>query len=170
MSELRNFLELPYGELEELNLYGTKVSNASIKLLVELPNLRHVDLRYTRVTRAGIDGLQVALPKCTVLFQDVAPRPPLPESAQKVIEGESDHAVAQWVRSIGGQAVMHSSPFRVAPGPPCACSSSAASSSRSVSRSSFRTRILPLDFTPSVGFIVHLHSPRVPHRADGRQP
>ena len=50
-------------ELEELNLYGTKVTNAGVDVLRDLKHLRTVDLRYTRVTRAGVDRLQAAVPR-----------------------------------------------------------------------------------------------------------
>ena len=52
--------------LEELNLYGTKVTSTRGvgRVLRGLEHLTAVDLRYSRVTRAGVDRLRDALPRC----------------------------------------------------------------------------------------------------------
>src|SRR5262249_9568953 len=90
--------------LEELNLYGTKVTNVCVDVLQGLKNLSVVDLRYTRVTRAGVERLRAAGPRCEVSFLDASVRPGLPPGADRILRGEG--AVAEWVRSIGGRAVV----------------------------------------------------------------
>src|SRR5262249_21729238 len=92
-------------ELEELNLYGTKVTSASVEVLKDLKHLSDVDLRYTRMTRAGVDRLRGSLPQCELAFLDSSVRPGLPKGAERIVAGGGDSAVAQWVRSIGGDAV-----------------------------------------------------------------
>ena len=99
-------------ELEELNLYGTKVTNVGVEVLKDLKHLSVVDLRYTRVTRAGVDRLRASLPRCEVSFLDPSVRPGLPEGADRIVAGEGDGAVARWVRSIGGRAVVEDGRLR----------------------------------------------------------
>ena len=98
--------------LEELNLYGTKVTNVGVEVLKDLKHLSVVDLRYTRVTGAGVDRLRASVPRCEVSFLDPSVRPGLPEGADRIVAGEGDAAVAQWVRSIGGQAVIEDGQLR----------------------------------------------------------
>src|SRR5207244_5664372 len=65
-----------------------------------------VDLRYTRVTRSGADGLRAALPNCYIIFLDSAARP---APAGRVISpspGKDDKSIADWVRRVGGAAEM----------------------------------------------------------------
>ena len=93
-----------------MNLYGTKITNVGVEVLKDLKQLSVVDLRYTRVTRAGVDRLQASVPRCEVSFLDPSVRPGLPEGADRIVAGEGDGAVAQWVRSIGGHAVDRKRP------------------------------------------------------------
>ena len=99
-------------ELEELNLYGTKVTNVGVEVLKDLKHLSIVDLRYTRVTRAGVDRLHASVPRCEVSFLDPSVRPGLPEGADRIVAGQGDEAVARWVRSIGGRAVIEDGRLR----------------------------------------------------------
>ena len=84
--------------LEELNLYGTKVTNVGVEVLKGLQHLGVVDLRYTRVARAGVDRLRASLPRCDVSFLDPTVRAELPEGADRIVAGQGDGAVAGWVR------------------------------------------------------------------------
>ncbi len=93
-------------DLEELNLYGTRVTNAGVDVLCRLKHLSTVDLRYTRVTRAGVDRLRASVPRCHITFLDSSVRPTLPRGADKIVASEGDTAVAAWVRSMGGHAVV----------------------------------------------------------------
>jgi Leucine-rich repeat (LRR) protein len=99
-------------DLEELNLYGTKVSNVGVEVLRGLTHLGVVDLRYTRMTRAGVDRLKASLPRCEVSFLDPTVRPGLPEGADRIVAGRGDEAVARWVRSIGGRALIENGRLR----------------------------------------------------------
>ena len=98
--------------LEELNLYGTKVSNVGVEVLKDLKHLSVVDLRYTRVTRAGVDRLKASVPRCEVSFLDPRYGLAIPEGADRIVAGEGDGAVARWVRSIGGRAVIENDQLR----------------------------------------------------------
>ena len=92
--------------MEELNLYGTKVTNVGLELLKDFKNLRTVDLRYTRVSRAGVDRLQSVVPSCKLTFLDPSLRPAIPAGADKIVAGKGDATVGEWVRAIGGKAVV----------------------------------------------------------------
>ena len=92
--------------LESLNLYRTKVSNAGLEKLKQFPNLKEVDLRYTRATEAGVEGLRAALPHAALVFLDNSVKPAGAKTEAKAIAGKGDRAVADWVKSIGGRAVM----------------------------------------------------------------
>jgi hypothetical protein len=48
--------------LEELSLYRTKVSNAGLARLASLSRLRALDVRYTRVTAAGVKEFASRIP------------------------------------------------------------------------------------------------------------
>jgi Leucine-rich repeat (LRR) protein len=93
-------------DLEYLNLYATRVSNAGLETLKHLAKLREVDLRYSRATQAGVDGLRAALPNTRFIFLDSS----TPSSDKKVLAlaGKGDAAIADWVKSIGGSALMDS--------------------------------------------------------------
>ena len=45
--------------LRELNLYRSRVTNAGLANLAKLKNLRLVDLRYSKVTSAGVQTLHL---------------------------------------------------------------------------------------------------------------
>ena len=92
--------------LESLNLYRTKVSNAGLEKLKRLTNLKEVDLRYTRATEAGVDSLRAALPHTEFVFLDSSVKPAGGKTGAQSIAGKGDRAVADWVKSIGGKAVM----------------------------------------------------------------
>ncbi|MGI8978294.1 MAG: hypothetical protein ACR2FY_03620 [Pirellulaceae bacterium] len=55
------------GQLKLLILAGTAVSDSHLKDLDRLENTDVIDLRRTKVTKAGVESLQRALPKCKVL-------------------------------------------------------------------------------------------------------
>jgi len=52
--------------LQQLSLAGTDVSDQSVPFLVELTQLRILDLRKTQVTGGGVATLQRQLPNCTI--------------------------------------------------------------------------------------------------------
>ena len=93
-------------DLEILNLYRTKVSNAGLEKLKRFTNLKEVDLRYSRATSAGVAGLRAALPNATLIFLDSSAKPVSKNGAAPAVMGKNDKAVADWVQSIGGKAVM----------------------------------------------------------------
>ena len=99
-------------ELEEVNLYGTKITNVGVEVLKDLKHLTAIDLRYTHVTRTGVDRLRTSVPRCDVSFLDASVRTGLPEGADKIVVGDGEGAVAQWVRSIGGRAVVENNQLR----------------------------------------------------------
>src|SRR5262249_21990658 len=89
-----------------------RIANVGVEVLTGLKHLSIVDLRYTRVTRAGVDRLRASVPRCEVIFLDPTVRPALPEGADRIVAGEGDGAVARWVRSIGGRAVIENDQLR----------------------------------------------------------
>ena len=92
-------------DLEYLNLYRTKVSNAGLEKLKRFTNLRQVDLRYTRATQAGVQSLRAALPRTEFIFLDSGSKP-AGGKPQQILAGKGDPAIADWVQTIGGKAVM----------------------------------------------------------------
>jgi hypothetical protein len=56
--------------LERLELFGTHVTDEGLGYLKGLKHLRHVDVRKTKITEAGIAELRKALPDATVLHGD----------------------------------------------------------------------------------------------------
>jgi len=59
-------------ELERLNLQGTSITDAGLRNLEKLSRLTEVNLQSTGVSAAGIDRLQTALPKCKIQWDDPA--------------------------------------------------------------------------------------------------
>jgi len=57
---------------------NTQVTDAGLEHLEGLTNLRHLGLRHTQVTEAGIRGLKIALPEISIT--------PTPEELQKELE------------------------------------------------------------------------------------
>src|SRR5262249_55177771 len=93
-------------DLEYLNLYRTKVWNPGLQKLKRCAKVHEVDLRYSRATQAGVQSLRAALPNARFIFPEdslktAGAKPQAPGPA-----GSSDSAVAAWVRSAGGKAVM----------------------------------------------------------------
>ena len=95
-------------DLEVINLYRTKVSNAGLDKLKEFTRLREMDLRYSRATGAGVAALQEAMPDTRLVFLDFSLRAADEGKAADAPQGESDEAVADWVRSLGGTATLDS--------------------------------------------------------------
>ena len=54
-------------KLESINLYGTKVTDAGVKKLTALPNLKRLYLWQTAVTPAAIAELQKAMPAVEIV-------------------------------------------------------------------------------------------------------
>src|SRR5215831_15946985 len=90
--------------LRELNLYRSKVTNSGLAKLGALRDLATIDLRYSRVTATGIDALRSALPTCEVEFVGTAPASSDARSARP--RGAGEKALAEWVSSLGGKAVV----------------------------------------------------------------
>ena len=61
---LKDLKEL--GQLKDLDLSKTQVTDAGLKGLKGLKQLRSLDLSNTRVTDAGVKGLEEALPDCEI--------------------------------------------------------------------------------------------------------
>ena len=93
-------------ELEELNLYRTKITNAGLEKLKRFTRLREIDLRYTRSTRAGVENLRAALPGVRLAFLDLTPSPSRSAESAPKLNGEGDLAVADWIRAMGGRAIV----------------------------------------------------------------
>ena len=64
--ELRDVEDL--AGYETLDLEGTQLSNAGLEQLAQMKHLRYVVVRRTKVTVAGIQRLQQALPKVCIWF------------------------------------------------------------------------------------------------------
>src|SRR6202453_2152301 len=95
--------------LEELNLYRTRITNAGLDRLKRLAALREVDLRYTRTTAAGVESLRAALPSARLLSLDTTARAGASPPHKQHPAGKSDAAAGEWIRSLGGSAVMEGS-------------------------------------------------------------
>jgi hypothetical protein len=54
-------------KLESVNLYGTKVTDAGVKKLIALPNLKSLYLWQTAVTPAAIEEIKKALPAVEIV-------------------------------------------------------------------------------------------------------
>lgn len=54
-------------QLKTLNLAGTQVTDAGVEQLRGLTKLRLLNLRDTKVTDEGVEKLQQALPKCKII-------------------------------------------------------------------------------------------------------
>ena len=53
--------------LESVNLFGTKVTDAGVKKLIALPKLKRLYLWQTAVTPAAMDELKKALPALEIV-------------------------------------------------------------------------------------------------------
>ena len=94
-------------ELESLNLYRTKVSNAGLEKLKRFTKLREVDLRYTRATEAGVESLMGRAAEGETWCSSTTRLKPAGGAKEaKIVAGGGDQAVGDWVKSIGGKAVM----------------------------------------------------------------
>ena len=58
--------EQPGRPVVEVSLAGTQVTDADLKGLKDLKQLRHLDLSNTQVTDAGVQELEEALPNCEI--------------------------------------------------------------------------------------------------------
>jgi len=54
--------------LTSLNLSFTNVTDAGLKDLARLENLKSLELNATKVTFAGFRDIEKALPKCTIRY------------------------------------------------------------------------------------------------------
>src|SRR5262245_61651949 len=89
--------------LGELSLYRTKVSNAGLARLANLSQLRDLDVRYSRVTAAGVKELRTRIPDVAVLFDNVSNRTSTRAADVTSVAGKGEDAAAAWLRSIGAQ-------------------------------------------------------------------
>jgi hypothetical protein len=64
-----------------------------------LKELTTLDVRYTKVTRAGVDGLRTVIPKCRVEFAGGAPAVVCKVAPPK---NATEAAVTDWVKAVGG--------------------------------------------------------------------
>ena len=60
----------PLAQLETLNLYGTRITDAGLAPLAALPRLRRVYLWQTAVTPAGVERLRASRPKLEIVLGD----------------------------------------------------------------------------------------------------
>ena len=93
-------------QLEKLTLYRTRISNAGLAQLTALKNLRDLDVRYTRVTTAGVKDLQSRLPGLTVLMQESSSRETKRAVDVGMVAGKGEAAVGQWLTAIGASVSM----------------------------------------------------------------
>ena len=72
---IRSYLNKPTGELTKadlkrvtgLDLYRTNISDAGLKGLAKLTQLKGLRVQQTKVTKAGMTQLQKALPECHIV-------------------------------------------------------------------------------------------------------
>jgi hypothetical protein len=55
-------------QLEELSLYGTRITDDGIQKLKTLKNLRRLKINQSRVTSDGVRRLQKELPNCAIIY------------------------------------------------------------------------------------------------------
>src|SRR5215470_16740532 len=94
-----------FRELRELNLYRSRITNAGLAKLQSLKKLEMLDLRYSGVTSAGVQAFHAAVPNCKITYVDSAPRAPVSKNMAPP-PGGGEQAIAQWLRSLGGQVRM----------------------------------------------------------------
>jgi hypothetical protein len=54
-------------QLEQLYVWGTEVSDAGLVCLKRFTGLKLLNVAKTKVTTAGVDDLENAMPNCTVI-------------------------------------------------------------------------------------------------------
>jgi Leucine-rich repeat (LRR) protein len=70
-------------ELEQLNMAGTSITDASVKVLVRLTCLRKLSIIATYITTSGADELRKALPNCKIEHSQAAMRKDVPQLQSK---------------------------------------------------------------------------------------
>src|SRR5262249_16938169 len=80
--------------------------NTGLAKLAQLKSLKELDLRYTHVSRGGVDAFRKANPHCRVYFQDAAPQVGSAELRDSKPAGSAPKAIADWVQKMGGRAVF----------------------------------------------------------------
>lgn len=53
--------------LDDLDAHSNYIGDAAVPHLARLTSLRSLDIRYTRISRAGVAQLRAALPYCRIL-------------------------------------------------------------------------------------------------------
>jgi hypothetical protein len=66
--------------LDTLVLADTGVTDAGLALVAGFKRLRHANLKGTRVTAAGVEGLRKALPHCQIEWDGPTIEPPAPKA------------------------------------------------------------------------------------------
>src|SRR5207245_7116036 len=94
----------------ELNVYRSRITNAGLGRLTTLRDLAAIDVRYTRVTAAGVDSLRAALPQCEIEFAGAAPARIEAKSVKP--RGTGEKALADWIASLGGKTVITAGKLR----------------------------------------------------------
>ncbi|HET6880828.1 MAG TPA: serine/threonine-protein kinase [Pirellulales bacterium] len=80
--------------LSYISLRDSDLSDAGLASLSLVTFLESLDVRGTKVTRAGVEALQKALPDCKILWEPPASSAPAAE--------DRDRAAAEWVLAQGG--------------------------------------------------------------------
>ncbi|HEX7377721.1 MAG TPA: hypothetical protein VF278_11445, partial [Pirellulales bacterium] len=81
--------------LHGVAFWQSDLTDAGLEHLKHLPALTSLDVQDTKVTAAGVEALQKALPDCKVFWNP--PRLPAPGA------GDRDRAAAEWVLAQGGK-------------------------------------------------------------------
>jgi eukaryotic-like serine/threonine-protein kinase len=84
--------------LATIGVSDSDLTDAGLEDLKTLPSLKDLDVRGTKVTRAGIEALQKALPDCKILSEPPAPTAPT---------ADRDLAAAEWALAQSGKVQVY---------------------------------------------------------------
>lgn len=73
-------VEWRFGYLVRLGFHGTPLTDAELKHIKRLTELRHLYLDGTHVTEQGVNGLQKALPDCEIIWDGEMAKAPTSKS------------------------------------------------------------------------------------------
>jgi hypothetical protein len=76
------------------------MTNTGLARLAALKDLAALDVRYSRVTGSGVEGLRASLPQCKVA---VVGATALAAGGAAHPLGHGDQAVAEWVRKLAAR-------------------------------------------------------------------
>src|SRR5260370_1130707 len=90
-------------DLRVLSLSRSRLTNAGLAQLQQLPHLEMLDVRYTGVNRSGVEAVRASRPDCKVAFVSFSP-PGASARGNERPKSTGQKALAAWIRALGGDA------------------------------------------------------------------